>query len=233
MPSDNVTTTQIDDVLVITMDDGKANALSFEMIGALSSAIDQAENDDGIRSIVIAGRDGKFSAGFDLSVMMSGETDQIVSLVADGGDLVRKIYGCGLPVVAACNGHALAAGALILLACDVRVGSAAPAKIGLNEVAIGMTLPDWALTLAGQRLSRRHAQRSIANARITDGPGAVDVGFLDMVVEPDQVLPAAIAEAQALSPLDPSAYCRTVRSFRGATLDAMGAEVAADRSRTG
>ena len=171
-------------VLICHLDDGKANALSNDMIIAISGAIAEAEGDDSIHAVVLHGREGKFSAGFDLTVMLAGDMAAMTDLVANGGELCRSIYAAKVPVVAACTGHALAAGALILLACDVRIGADQPCKIGLNEVAIGMTLPDWALTLAGERLSKRHLQRAIPTARITDASGAVDAGYLDEAGRP-------------------------------------------------
>lgn len=218
-------------VTVITLDDGKANALSRSMIADVRAALTAAEADADCMAIVLVGREGRFSAGFDLSVMQAGDMSAVTEMVADGGELVRHIYGATKPVVAACTGHALAAGALILLGCDVRVGADGPFKIGLNEVAIGMTLPEWANTIARERLSKRHLQRAITNARVTDPHTATDVGFLDSVVAPDQVVDAAIAEAAAMAPLDPAAYARVMREFRGETLVAMADHVAADRSR--
>lgn len=229
--AEQVTTSTVADgsVLLIHMDDGKANALSPSMIADISAALAQAEADENVVSAVLTGREGRFSAGFDLSVMQGGGMADIINLVADGGDLVRNIYGCGVPVVAACNGHALAAGALMLLGCDIRVGAEGPFKVGLNEVAIGMTLPDWAHTLAEQRLSKRHIQRAIANARITEPTAAVDVGYLDRVVPADALLDTAIEEAAALSALDAGAYRRTMQGFRKPTLDRMAEQIAADR----
>ena len=122
-------------VLVATIDDGKANALSHALIDDLRGLIAQAETDDDVRVVVLAGRPGRFCAGFDLSVIQSGDPHAQARLLADGGDLMRTIYGSSVPVVAACTGHSLAAGALLLLACDRRVGPDAPVKIGLNEVA--------------------------------------------------------------------------------------------------
>jgi enoyl-CoA hydratase len=134
-------------------------------------------------------------------------------------------------VVAACTGHALAAGALMLLGCDVRVGADVPAKVGLNEVAIKMVLPDWALTIAVERLSRRHLQRAVANARLTTPREAIEVGFIDEVVPADQVLDVAVARAAELAAtLDPRAYAGTVRALRGAVLDTMAGQIAADRT---
>jgi len=208
-------------VLVVTMDDGRANALSIEQSRGLLGALADAEADADIAAVVIAGRPGRFSGGFDLGVIGSGDGARIREMVDGGGELVRRAYGCSVPVVAACTGHAVAAGALLLLGCDHRVGPDADVKIGLNEVAIGLTLPGWALTIAAERLSRRHLQRSVANARLFDGKGAVDAGFLDEVVAPDAVIATAIERASELAALDPSAYAGTVAALRGRTLEAM------------
>ena len=226
-----VTTERRDGVLIVHLDDGKANALSFDMIGALDAALDEAEGDDDIRAMVLHGRPGKFSAGFDLGVMFGDDISAIICLVADGGALVRRMYGSSVPVVAASTGHALAAGALLLLGCDVRIAGDVEAKVGLNEVAIKMVLPDWALTIAADRLSKRHLQRALANARLTNPRDAVDVGFIDEVVPEGEELDRAIAVASELaSTLDPSAYARTVRAVRGPVLDLMAEQVASDRS---
>ena len=231
MTSDALTIERRDHVMVLHLDDGKANALSFEVIAALMAALAEAEADDGVGAVVIHGREGKFSGGFDLGVMLADDFSAIVNLVANGGDLVRTIYGCSVPVVAASTGHALAAGALMLLACDVRIGADGPGKVGLNEVAIKMVLPDWALTIAEVRLSKRHMQRAIMNARITSPADAVDVGFLDEVIAPDQLLDHAVTVAADLAAtLDPKAYAGSIKAFRGDTLATMDAQVAAARA---
>lgn len=217
-----------DGIAVITLDDGKANALGAAMTNAVNAALDTAEADDAVGAIVIAGRDGRFSGGFDLSVFQTGDLDAIGAMVDAGGVLVRRLYGGPKPVVAACTGHAVAAGALLLLGCDVRIGPDAPIKVGLNEVAIGLTLPPWAMIIAGDRLSLRHRQRSVVNATLYDGAGAVDVGFLDRAVDPASVMTEAIAEAATLAALDGPAYAKTVRAFRRGTLDAMGADLGLD-----
>ncbi len=225
MKADALTIERRGAVVVLHLDDGKANALSFELIGAITQAVDDAVEDPEVGAVVIHGREGRFSGGFDLGVMFGDDASAIVNLVADGGDLVRLLYGCGVPVVAACTGSAVAAGALMLLGCDVRVGADVPAKIGLNEVAIKMVLPDWAFTIAQDRLSRRHIQRATANARLTSPRDAVDVGFLDEIVPADQLLDRAVAIATELAAtLDPGAYAGTVAKMREAIVTKMGVE---------
>ena len=216
-------------VLVAHLDDGKANALSTATIAAVQAAVAQAEADPAIAALVLHGRPGRFCAGFDLGVMRSGDAAAIVGLVSDGGDLVRRLYGCGVPVVAACTGHALAAGALLLRGCDLRIGADMDCKIGLNEVAIGMVLPGWAITIAQERLSRRHLQQAVPLAQVYDGKGAVDAGYLDAVVPEADVLAAAVARAAELAALDARAYAGTVRALRSAVLDHMGVQLAEDR----
>ena len=228
-PSPHVTTERLDSVMVVHLDDGKANALSATMIAAISTALDEAEADDTIGAVVLHGRPGRFCAGFDLSVMRGGDFAAVATLVSDGGELVRRLYGSSVPIVAASTGHALAAGALILLGCDVHVGADIDCKIGLNEVAIGMVLPAWAITIAQERLSRRHIQLAVATAQVTDGAGAVQAGFLDVVVPEAEVLPAAIEKATELAALNGRAYAGTVLALRGPVLDRMAAQVTADR----
>lgn len=225
-----VTTERDGDVLIVHLDDGKANALSSGVITAISGAIEHAESDDTIGAVVLHGRPGRFCAGFDLSVMRGGDIGAVVALVSDGGELVRRLYGSSVPVVAASTGHALAAGALILLGCDVRIGADVDCKIGLNEVAIGMVLPDWALTIAKERLSRRHIQLAVATAQVSGSVGAVDAGFLDSVVPAADVLSVAVTAAHGLAVLDGRAYAGTVRGLRGEVLATMAAQIADDRA---
>lgn len=229
----SVSTERQDGVAVITIDDGKANALSLSLQAEIGEHLDEVDGDADIRAVVLAGRPGVFSGGFDLKVMSGGDLAEIVDMVASGGDLVRRVYGMGVPVVAAVTGHAVAAGAFLLLACDVRVGVDDDVAIGANEVAIGMALPEWAITICAHRLSNRHLNRSMLTARLTGGRDAVDVGFLDRVVPAEDVIETAMVEAKALLPLDRLSYVEMVRRYRGDVLAEMGAEIAADRAALG
>lgn len=228
MSSESVNVERRDAVTIIHVDDGRTNAMTFDVIAAIRHAVLAADADPDVRAVVLHGRPGRFSAGFDLSVVQGDDAQATRDLVADGADLAHLLYGCGVPVVAACTGHSIAMGAILLMACDVRVGPDVDAKVGLSEVAIGMALPEWAITLAVERLSRRHLQRAVANARLTAPAEAVNVGFLDEVVSPDEVLDRAVAVASELAAnLHPKAYAITVRSLRGemlATLAAQSAE---------
>ena len=204
-----------DGVAVIRMDDGKANAFSFEMLDALGAALDQAEQE--ARAVVLVGRPGRFSGGFDLAVMNQGG-EAMVRLVTTGGRLALRLYEFPVPVVIGCTGHALAMGAVLLCAADLRIGAAGAWKIGLNEVAIGLALPVFALELARERLARGYLQRATVLAEIYDGEEAMAAGFLDRIELPDQVEAAAIEAARGLAALPREAHQATKRALRAGAL---------------
>jgi len=204
-----------DGVALVTMDDGKANALSHDMLDGLTAAFDRAEQE--ARAVVLAGRAGRFSAGFDLTTMMSG-IDAATRLVSAGAELYLRMYGFPLPVVAACTGHAMAGGALLLLSSDTRLGAEGAFKIGLNEVAIGLRLPVLAQELARDRLSKRHLTAATIQARIYDPTAAVDAGYLDATAPADQLIAQAVDRARQLAALPQAPYAGTKQVLRGRTI---------------
>ncbi|MBI2709616.1 MAG: crotonase/enoyl-CoA hydratase family protein [Actinobacteria bacterium] len=221
-----VTFTIQGDVAVVVLDDGKANALSSPVVSALGDALDRAEAE--ARALVIAGRDGRFSAGFDLAEMTSG-ADAVRALVGHGGRLLTRLFGLGIPTVAACTGHALAAGAITLLACDRRVGRPGAYKVGLNEVAIGMALPVFAVEMARARLAPTALTTATLGATIYDPQGAVDAGYLDRLA--DDPLAEALAEAEQLAGLRRGAYARTKTALRGEVIERILSTLDADLSQ--
>ncbi len=202
---------RVGDVAVITMDDGKANALSYAMLEELDAALTRAEQE--ASAIVLAGRERRFSAGFDLKVMMQGPA-AAAGLLTRGADVMMRLYGCPLPTVAACTGHALAGGSLLLLCCDLRVGTEGSFKIGLNEVEIGLPVPHLAYRLAADRLARTEFYSATLMAKIYDPAGAVRSGYLDRAIAADEVLATAKAEAARLGALPKHSYSHTKHSVR-------------------
>lgn len=214
------------DVAIVTLDDGKANVISTAVVDALNAHMDRVET-EGARALVIVGRPGKFSAGFDLSEM-TANVESMRALVVHGARWLMRLYGFGVPTVAACTGHALAAGALTLLSCDVRIGADVPAKIGLNEVSIGMALPKFAVELARERVPAHELGEATLGARVYDPAGAVAAGYLDRVVAEADLVDAAVAEAERLGALRTGAYALTKLNLRGALIEQQLATVKAD-----
>jgi enoyl-CoA hydratase len=195
------------------------------MIDALREALARAEKEAG--AMVLAGRPDKFCAGFDLKVMMSSP-ENAANLLKAGAELLLGLYASPIPVVIACTGHALAGGALVVLTGDYRVGAAGEFKLGLNEVTIGLPVPVLAMELARDRLSKRALVHATLLAQIYDPPGALDAGYLDAVVAPDQVLTRARTEAARLAALSRGAFSATKKRLRGGTVDHIRSTLDAD-----
>lgn len=214
-----------DQLAVIQMDDGKANALSRPMIDALLAAVARAEKE--ASAIVLTGRVDRFCAGFDLRVMMSGPAAAL-ELLGAGSRLLLTLYGTAIPLVVACTGHALAGGALVVLTGDYRIGAAGAFKIGLNEVAIGLPVPVLAMELARDRLLPTELGHATLEAKIYDPAQALAAGYLDAVVPADQLLARAKAEAGRLGALARTAFRATKTRLRAKTIEYIRAKMEDD-----
>jgi enoyl-CoA hydratase len=212
---------------LLSLDDGKANAISHAMIDCLNGLLDEAERDVQIKSLVITGRAGRFSAGFDLSVMKNGP-EAVRDLVGAGAMLALRLYEFPKPVVMACSGHALAMGGILLFTADWRTGADGAFKIGLNEVQIGMTMPQFGAELARNRISPRYFTRAVLNAEVFAPSVAMDAGYLDEVVDDLSLIDFACVQADRLAALDPRAFASTKRRIRAATTQVIRDGLAAD-----
>lgn len=219
-----------DRIAHVTIDHGKANTLSTAVVAQLDAAVERAETAgaDEVGALLITGTPGFLSGGFDLDEMKASPASA-GALVTKGGALFTRIYGSPVPTIVACPGHAIAAGALLLLSADERIGTEGKFKIGLIETQIGMVLPRWAVELGQERLSKRHEQIATVGARSYDPQGARDAGFLDEVVAPEALAERALAAAQYWAGLPRSAYAGQVKMLRGWRLERLTAAVAADR----
>jgi enoyl-CoA hydratase len=202
-------------VAVIRLDDGKANALGYALMDALDAALDRAERE--AAAVVLTGRKGRFSAGFDLAEMMGG-VDKARALVSRGAGALLRLYALPQPLVIACSGHALAGGALVVLTGDVRVAARGAFRIGLNEVQIGMPVPVLAMELARDRLRPDHLTACTLFANVVDPEGAVAAGYVDELADEGALLDTAIAHAKRLAQLPREAYAKTKISLRERTL---------------
>ena len=212
-----ITTEDLDEgVRVLRIDHGKPNSIATPVANELIAALEAAEKD--ASAVVIAGKPGMFSGGFDLGTMGEGP-EAANAMVKAGGRLLLAIYGHPKPIVAACTGHAIAMGLFTVMACDYRIGAMGKFKLGANETAIGMTLPTFGIELARAAMSKRHYDRAIVQSTIYDPQGAVDAGMLDELVDPDAVERRAIEVAARLGALPQPAYRNNKRQSHAAVLE--------------
>ncbi len=217
-------------IATITMDDGKVNALSISMLREVHSAFDQAERDGAV--VIFTGREKFFSAGFDLNVFSAG-LEPTLEMLTLGATLAERMLGFARPVVVACNGHAVAAGSFLTLAADLRIGCEGPFKLGLNEVAIGLTVPWFAIELARQRLTPAHFDRAVVSATMYGPDEAVQAGLLDRVVPTAQLADAAREAAAGLAELNVQAHTATKLRARAGALAAVRSAIETELTAEG
>ena len=205
-------------VAKITMDDGKANALAIPMLKEVHSAFDQAEKDAAI--VLFTGREKYFSAGFDLKVFTETPED-LLEMIHLGGTLCERVLSFPFPVVTASPGHTLAAGTFLTLCADYRIGLEGDWKYGLNEVKIGLTMPQYVIEMARQRLTPAEFSRAIVTGRIYTPDEAAAAGFIDTVVSAED-FESACAEATAeMETLNVEAHAATKLRARAGTIAAL------------
>jgi enoyl-CoA hydratase len=219
-----------DDLACIALDDGRVNALSPSLQAELGRALDAAL-ETGL-PLVLRGRPGVFSAGFDLKVLAAGDAAARDMLIG-GFQLARRLAAWPTPVLAACTGHAIAMGAFLLLAADLRIGVRGEFRTSANEVAIGLTMPRAATALLRHRLTPSSLQTAAVLAETFDPDRAVAAGFLDEVVDPAAFDARVDERAAGLRNLDPAAHRATKERLRGPWLEALDGAIEQDRHELG
>lgn len=212
-----------DGVAVLQLDDGKANAVGNSFLDFVNAGLDRAEQDQAT-AILLVGRPGLFSAGFDLKEFAKG-MEAGVAMVTRGMELAIRLYGYPRPVVAACTGHAIAMGAFLLLASDTRIGATGSFRFALPETKISMEIPRVLQAMCAQRLSPAYLTRAIIQSEDFDAEGAVEAGFLDSLVPPDELEQAAFAAAQELGALPAEFYAANKMFMREDALKEMSAQL--------
>ena len=205
-------------IATVTMDDGKVNVLSPAMQADINAALDQAEADGA--TVVLTGRPGRFSAGFDLNTLNAGGRDAVLML-RGGFELSTRLLSFPRPVVIACSGHAMAMGFFLLLSGDYAIGVDGPFKLVANEVAIGLPMPRPAIAVMRNRLTPAAFTRAAVLAQSFSPQEAIAAGVFDRVVTEDELLPTAAEVATSLASLDMNAHAITKRLARTPTLDAI------------
>ncbi|MDU9023780.1 crotonase/enoyl-CoA hydratase family protein [Pseudomonas corrugata] len=219
-----------DGIATLTLNNGKVNAISPDVIAAFNAALDQATEDRAV--VIITGQPGILSGGYDLKVMTAGPKEA-VGLVTAGSTLSRRLLSHPFPVIVACPGHAVAKGAFLLLSADYRIGVDGPFSIGLNEVQIGMTMHHAGIELARDRLRRSAFHRSVINGEMFNPQSAVDAGFLDKVVSVQELQDAALEAARQLQKINMKAHKNTKLKVRKTLLEALDTAILLDQEYQG
>jgi enoyl-CoA hydratase len=220
-----VTTTTAESIATIVMDDGKANVMSVAMQSALHEALDSAQSANAV--VVLTSGRKMFSGGFDLSVI-AGADQAMADMLTGGFELSARLLAFPTPVVMASPGHCVAMGAFLFLSGDYLIGANGPFKYVTNEVAIGMTMPRAPLEVMRNRLTPAALTRAALLAEVFTPETAVAAGFVDQIVEPDELASAAQSAAARFATLNMTAHRLSKLRARGPMLKALHEGIAGD-----
>ncbi|HSZ07768.1 MAG TPA: crotonase/enoyl-CoA hydratase family protein [Steroidobacteraceae bacterium] len=218
--SDLVTYRLEDAVATITMDDGKVNVMSTAMLRALDAALDRAQGDKAIM-VLRSARMGIFSAGFDLKIFAANDAERSLEMVKTGAELALRLLSYPFPTIGLMEGHAYPMGTFLLLACDVRIGTAGTSRMGLNEVAIGISPPSFAIELVRSRVHPAWLSRTVTLGEMFEPDEALVAGFLDRVIPADELEPALKDVVAGLRKLHMPSHALAKQRLRHSAMAAM------------
>ena len=201
------TLTSEDDLSIITLDDGKANIFSPKMIQDVNECLDKVPTESG--ALIITGREGMFSAGFDLKIISAGDMQATMDMSLSGFKLLSRLFSFPRPILAACSGHGIALGTFLLCCCDYRVGVKGDYMIGANEMRTNMVIPIPILELINHRVSSGHKYRAILGAEMYSIENGIDAGLIDEVVDPENLMETAKLKAKDLATMGHPSYTLT------------------------
>jgi|TARA_B100001059_G_scaffold126335_1_gene126317 enoyl-CoA hydratase len=205
------TLTNKDDISIITLDDGKANVFSPKMIQDVNECLDKVPTESG--ALIITGRDGMFSAGFDLKIISSGDMQATMDMSLSGFKLLSRIFSFPRPILAACSGHGIALGTFLLCCCDYRIGVKGDYMIGANEMRTNMVIPIPILELISHRVTASHKYRAILGAEMYSIQDGVEAGLIDEIVDSKDLMEAAMLKAKDLASMGHPSYTLTKELF--------------------
>ncbi|MET0330003.1 MAG: enoyl-CoA hydratase/isomerase family protein [Dyella sp.] len=189
------------------------NALDRSLLLALTEAIEQAPL-NGTRGIVLSGAQGMFSAGVDVPALLGKDRATVRDYWRDFFGTCAALARSPIPVVAAITGHSPAGGAVLALFCDYRVMAQGPFRIGLNEVQVGLWVPDCIQLALRRVVGAYRAERLLVSGAMIDAEQALACGFVDETTGVEQVTTRALHWLRELLALPAHAMLTTRRLAR-------------------
>jgi enoyl-CoA hydratase len=220
-------------IAVISLDDGKMNTLTLEQFDSLSAALKEVEKSDAEAAVLI-GREGSFSAGLNLKVLPGLETKALLDTLERFATVIGlELFMFPKPIVAAVSGHAIAAGGMMALGCDVRLFARGAFKFGLNEVPGGLPMPLFGIELLKHAVSPAFMNEMIMQGRLIDPDTCLSRNIAEAVMAPQELRAAALTRARQLAELPAEPYAIAKRKLRGPSAELITSTLKAEMDALG
>ncbi len=200
---------------------GKVNALTGAVVDEVRDALDEFEADEEVRAVIITGRDAFFSFGFDIPEFLSYSKEEFTNFLVGFTDLYTRVFTFPKPIVAALNGHTIAGGCMLALACDARIMVSGKAKISLNEIAFGSSVFAGATEMLRFWVGNKNATRMLCSGAMYRAEEAKELGLIDKIAAPEDLIRIAGEAASELGGKHPSAFAHIKMLLRESIAETM------------
>ena len=201
-----------DGLATITLKRPKVNAINEEMVAELHSAFRKAESDESVRAVILTGGGSFFSFGFDIPGFMDYPKDAFRLFVTAFSELVKYVFGFPKPVIGALNGHAIAGGCVLALACDRRIMVSGKPKIAMNELTLGVTIFTSIAEMLRFAIGARNAQQVLYSGKMFSVEDALAIGLVDEAPTAEEFEAAVANAATGLAAISGDAF-RTAKNL--------------------
>jgi len=213
MTAEIATLSQENNVSIIRLDDGKANAFSHEMLTRFNELLAEVPRDSG--SLIITGREGLFSGGFDLKTLATGDMEKIRKMVILGYKTLLDLYGFDRPLIAAVTGHSIALGLFVTCCADYRIAIDGQYICQANEVRNNMDIPTQIMEILKARVNKNYFYPAVYHSDAYSMKDSIAVGYIDEVVSEDNFMERVMQKAEELSSLPHPFYANTKHFAQG------------------
>lgn len=217
-----------DRLAIVGLNHGKANTINAEMIQELYDLVQNIEKDENIGGLIITGKENFFSAGLDLVEVFEYNEEKSRTFWIDFLALQALLVAFKKPMVAAVSGHSPAGGCVLAICCDYRIMAEGKYIIGLNEIPVGIIVPDSIFHLYAYWLGSRRAYQFLMEGRLLTVEEALQYGLVDEIAKPQSVISTAERKIRTYLQHNPVTWCQSKLNFRKELI----AKVSADQTAT-
>jgi len=175
-------------IAIIALDRGRSNPINHQMVRELSSYIKEFENDKEVAGVILTGKSGFFSSGVDLIEAYNYDEQHIRQFWTDFFEMQTTLISFKKPLIAAISGHSPAGGCILSICCDYRVMAEGEFIIGLNEIPVGIVVPESIFKVYAFWIGKQKAYQYLLEGKLINGSEALKIGLVDEICGAENVL---------------------------------------------